>query len=51
MRGFPNMSTEQQSVDEQSPSTEAGDQQDALAQHRQAQERGEVFQGRPRGER
>ncbi|WP_434531752.1 hypothetical protein ACODNH_21575 (plasmid) [Haloarcula sp. NS06] len=42
------MSTEQQSVDEQPSDTEADDQQDVLAQHRQAQERGEVFQGRPR---
>ncbi|WP_188853783.1 hypothetical protein [Haloarcula argentinensis] len=45
------MSTEQQSVDEQPSDTEADDQQDILAQHRQAQERGEVFQGRRRGGR
>ncbi|QUJ75013.1 hypothetical protein [Haloarcula marismortui] len=45
------MSTEQQSVDEQSPSTEAGDRPDIHAQHRQAQTSGEVFAGRPRGER
>ncbi|WP_202904543.1 hypothetical protein [Haloarcula rubripromontorii] len=45
------MSTEQQSVDEQFPSTEADDRPDIRAQHRQAQMSGEVFQGRPRGER
>ncbi|WP_175055192.1 MULTISPECIES: hypothetical protein [unclassified Haloarcula] len=43
------MSTEQQSVDEQPSDTEADDQPDIRAQHRQAQERGEVFQGRRRG--
>ncbi|MDS0223725.1 hypothetical protein NDI54_20490 [Haloarcula sp. S1AR25-5A] len=45
------MSTEQQSVDEQSPSTEADDRPDVRAQHRQAQTSGDVFQGRPRGGR
>ncbi|EMA30979.1 hypothetical protein [Haloarcula japonica] len=45
------MSTEQQSVDEQSPDTEAGDRPDIHTQHRQAQASGEVFQGRPQGER
>ncbi|EMA14882.1 hypothetical protein [Haloarcula marismortui] len=45
------MSTEQQSVDEQSPNTEAGDRPDIRSQHRQAQTSGEVFEGRSRGER
>ncbi|MDQ2074953.1 hypothetical protein RBH20_20745 [Haloarcula sp. H-GB4] len=45
------MSTEQQSVDEQSPSTEADDRPDIRAQHERAQASGEVFQGRPHGER
>ncbi|NHN66019.1 hypothetical protein G9463_22655 [Haloarcula sp. JP-Z28] len=41
------MSTDQQSVDEQSANdTEADDQPDIRAQHRQAQASGEVFQGR-----
>ncbi|EMA26810.1 hypothetical protein [Haloarcula argentinensis] len=44
------MSTDQQSVGEQPSDTEADDQQDVLAHHRQAQERGEVFQGRRRVE-
>ncbi|EMA09552.1 hypothetical protein ACODNH_00240 (plasmid) [Haloarcula sp. NS06] len=45
------MSTEQQSVDEQSPTDDTDDRPDIRAQHRQAQADGEVFQGRPRGER
>ncbi|WP_199725541.1 hypothetical protein [Haloarcula sp. Atlit-7R] len=45
------MSTEQQSVDKQSPDTEAGDRPDIRSQHRRAQTSGEVFQGRPRGDR
>ncbi|WP_195156704.1 hypothetical protein [Haloarcula sp. CBA1127] len=45
------MSTEQQSVDEQPSGTEADDQPDIRTQHRQAQASGEVFQGRPHGER
>ncbi|WP_255518513.1 hypothetical protein [Haloarcula sp. CBA1131] len=44
------MSTEQQSVDEQS-SDEADEGQGIRAQHHQAQASGEVFQGRPHGER
>ncbi|MFB9812654.1 hypothetical protein [Haloarcula sebkhae] len=43
------MSTDQQSVDEQSSDTEADDQPDVRAQHRQAQTSGEVFQGQPHG--
>ncbi|WP_195156616.1 hypothetical protein [Haloarcula sp. CBA1127] len=45
------MSTDQQSVDEQPSDTEADDQPDVRAQHRQAQASGEVFQGRHRGDR
>jgi len=48
---FPEMSTDQQSVDEQSPDTEPDDEPDIRSQHRQAQASGEVFQGRPHGER
>ncbi|WP_195156618.1 hypothetical protein [Haloarcula sp. CBA1127] len=43
------MSTDQQSVDEQPSDTEADDQPDVRAQHRQAQASGEVFQGQPHG--
>ncbi|WP_202904544.1 hypothetical protein [Haloarcula rubripromontorii] len=45
------MSTEQQSVDEQSADSQADERPDIRAQHRQAQADGEVFRGRQRGER
>ncbi|EMA25720.1 hypothetical protein C443_02884 [Haloarcula argentinensis DSM 12282] len=45
------MSIEQQSVDEQSADTEADEHSAIRAQHRQAQADGEVFEGRPWGER
>ncbi|WP_191906252.1 MULTISPECIES: hypothetical protein [unclassified Haloarcula] len=45
------MSTEQQSGDEQSADSEADEQPDIRAQHRQAQASGEVFEGRPHGNR
>jgi hypothetical protein len=43
------MSTDQQSVNEQPSDTEADDQPDVRAQHRQAQANGEVFEGHPHG--
>ncbi|AEM58733.1 hypothetical protein HISP_16085 [Haloarcula hispanica N601] len=43
------MSTEQQSVDEQSPSTDADNRPDIRSQHQRAQTSGEVFAGRSRG--
>lgn len=45
------MSTDQQSVEEQSSDTETDEEPDIRAQHERAQASGEVFQGRPHGER
>jgi len=49
--GILNMSTDEQPVDEQPPTDDTDEQRDPRVEHRQAQSSGDVFEGRPHGDR